>query len=130
MNAPRNEVIAMHEGREIFRSRLADGEYVIGCSDEADLKFAAEGVSRRHARLFLREDGGAIEDIGSRNGTLIGGVPIEGLVPLLAKYPVRAVLVGSPKTFDAAQFLVTRPKPLLTLRHQFSGGAVFTVIER
>ena len=54
----------------------------------------------------------------------------EGLVPLLAKYPVRAVLVGSPKTFDAAQFLVTRPKPLLTLRHQFSGGAVFTVIER
>ena len=89
MNAPRNEVVAMHDGREIFRSVLAHGEYVIGCSDEADLKFVAEGVSRRHARLFLREDGGAIEDIGSRNGTQIGGASIEGLVPMLPEQPVK-----------------------------------------
>ena len=54
----------------------------------------------------------------------------EGLVPILAAYPLRAVLVGSRRTFDAAQYLVTRPVPLLALRDQFAGGAAFTVLTR
>ncbi|MEP7000676.1 MAG: hypothetical protein ABI969_09370 [bacterium] len=54
----------------------------------------------------------------------------EGLVPLLSTYPLRAVLVGSPRTFDAAQYLATRPVPLLALRDQFAGGAAFTVLTR
>jgi hypothetical protein len=54
----------------------------------------------------------------------------EGLVPLLATYPVRAVLVGSTRTFDAAQYLATRPVPLLALRDRFAGGAAFTVLTR
>jgi len=54
----------------------------------------------------------------------------EGLVPLLATYPLRAVLVGSIKTFNAAQYLATRPVPLLRLRDQFAGGAAFTVLTR
>ncbi|MDB4912925.1 MAG: hypothetical protein JWM95_569 [Gemmatimonadetes bacterium] len=54
----------------------------------------------------------------------------EGLVPLLAAFPVRAVLVGSQKTFNAAEFLVTRPTPLLARREQFAGGAAFTVPDR
>lgn len=54
----------------------------------------------------------------------------EGLVPLLATYPVRAVLVGSQKTFDAAHYLTARPVPLLAFREQFDGGAAFTVLER
>jgi hypothetical protein len=54
----------------------------------------------------------------------------EGLVPLLSIYPLRAVLVGSPRTFDAAQYLATRPVPLLALRDQFAGGAAFTVLTR
>jgi hypothetical protein len=54
----------------------------------------------------------------------------EGLVPLLAAYPVRAVLVGSQKTFDAAQLLAARPRPPLAFREQFDGGAAFTVLHR
>jgi len=54
----------------------------------------------------------------------------EGLVPLLATYPVSAVLVGSTRTFDAAQYLATRPVPLLALRDRFAGGAAFTVLTR
>jgi hypothetical protein len=54
----------------------------------------------------------------------------EGLVPLLAAYPLRAVLVGSIRTFDATQYLATRPVPLLRLRDQFAGGAAFTVLTR
>jgi hypothetical protein len=54
----------------------------------------------------------------------------EGLEPLLAAYPVRAVLVGSRATFDAAEYLTTRPHPLLAPRGQFDGGAAFTVLPR
>jgi hypothetical protein len=54
----------------------------------------------------------------------------EGLEPLLAAYPLRAVLVGSKATFDAAEYLTTRPRPLLAPRGQFDGGAAFTVLPR
>ncbi|MEO5814901.1 MAG: hypothetical protein ABIT20_06440 [Gemmatimonadaceae bacterium] len=54
----------------------------------------------------------------------------EGLEPLLAAYPVRAVLVGSRATFNAAEYLSTRPVPLLAPREQFDGGAAFTVLPR
>jgi hypothetical protein len=54
----------------------------------------------------------------------------EGLEPLLATYPLRAVLVGSQATFDAAEYLTKRPVPLLAHREQFDGGAVFTVLPR
>jgi hypothetical protein len=54
----------------------------------------------------------------------------EGLVPLLATYPIRAVLVGSRRTFDAAQYLASLPAPLLTLREQFRGGAAFAILPR
>lgn len=54
----------------------------------------------------------------------------EGLVPLIAEYPLRSVVVGSRKTFDAAQYLASRPSPLLAIRAQFDGGAAFTVLPR
>jgi len=54
----------------------------------------------------------------------------EGLEPLLAAYPLRAVLVGSRATFDAAEYLTKRPIPLLAPRGQYDGGAAFTVLPR
>ncbi|MEP6618205.1 MAG: hypothetical protein ABJE47_02775 [bacterium] len=54
----------------------------------------------------------------------------EGLGPLLATYPIRVVLVGSSRTFDAAAYLASRPVPILSLRDQFAGGAAFTVLTR
>jgi serine phosphatase RsbU (regulator of sigma subunit)/pSer/pThr/pTyr-binding forkhead associated (FHA) protein len=55
-----------------------DGEsFVIGRSSKADLTIPDRSMSRMHARLFL--DGGVwhVEDLGSRNGTLLGGRPIN-----------------------------------------------------
>jgi serine phosphatase RsbU (regulator of sigma subunit)/pSer/pThr/pTyr-binding forkhead associated (FHA) protein len=54
-----------------------DGEsFVIGRSSKADLTIPDRSMSRMHARLYF--DGGAwhIEDLGSRNGTLLGGRPV------------------------------------------------------
>jgi hypothetical protein len=54
----------------------------------------------------------------------------QGLVPLIARYPVRVVIVGSTKSFEAAQYLVTKPQPILAPHDAFVDGASFTVIRK
>jgi hypothetical protein len=53
---------------------------------------------------------------------------LEGLLPVLDAYPVRTVVVGSGKAFDAAQYLLTSASPRLAPREQFAGGAAFTAL--
>src|SRR4029078_10212220 len=49
---------------------------VIGRGDDCDLRLPHESVSRRHA--VLSGDGAwRIEDLGSSNGTFVGGVPLH-----------------------------------------------------
>jgi DNA-binding winged helix-turn-helix (wHTH) protein len=52
---------------------LSEGENIIGRGADVEVRIQASGVSRRHARLTV--DGGhcAIEDLQSKNGTLVGG---------------------------------------------------------
>jgi pSer/pThr/pTyr-binding forkhead associated (FHA) protein len=48
----------------------------IGSADNSDVVIAVKGVSRAQARI-VREGGGYwIEDAGSKNGTLVNGVPV------------------------------------------------------
>ena len=56
---------------------LDDGEVVVGRVTTCDLAIDHEAVSRRHARFRRRGDHISIEDLGSRNGTLVNGVPID-----------------------------------------------------
>jgi pSer/pThr/pTyr-binding forkhead associated (FHA) protein len=37
------------------------------------------GISRRHAELRPGPDGWTIQDLGSTNGVLVNGLPIDGL---------------------------------------------------
>lgn len=53
---------------------LGDGENIVGREADADIRLDAVTVSRRHARIVVRDDGEVvIEDLGSRNGTFVGG---------------------------------------------------------
>ncbi len=65
---------------EMFK--LPDGEAVIGRSRRTDVCLPDDGVSREHAKI--RSHGGqvVIEDLGSRNGTLINGERVHGTAPL------------------------------------------------
>jgi hypothetical protein len=54
----------------------------------------------------------------------------RGLVPILSTYPVRAVLVGSAASLDAATLLTAPPHPKLAPAGVFHWGAAFTVVGR
>jgi len=50
----------------------------IGRSSRSDLTILDRSLSRQHARVFQEDGSWWVEDLGSRNGTLHNGRPIEG----------------------------------------------------
>lgn len=57
---------------------LHQGENVMGRGEECDCRIAAPRVSRRHARIILCGRNAVIEDLGSKNGTHVGGRRVNG----------------------------------------------------
>lgn len=57
-------------------------EAVIGRASENEVSVPDTSVSRRHARLRKGDQGWTVNDLGSGNGTLVNGEPIEGEVLL------------------------------------------------
>jgi hypothetical protein len=53
------------------------GPWTIGRSQENDIVIPDPNVSRRHARLSRADNGYIVEDLGSTNGTLLDGAPID-----------------------------------------------------
>ena len=56
---------------------LGPGEHILGRTEEAALWIDSADVSRRHARIAVRADGAAIEDLGSKNGTYVNGTRVR-----------------------------------------------------
>lgn len=64
-------------GPQVGRKYLLDGGIVIGRASDAAIRLDDSQVSRMHARIRPDGDGGyVIEDLGSRNGTMVNGEPI------------------------------------------------------
>jgi pSer/pThr/pTyr-binding forkhead associated (FHA) protein len=51
---------------------------IIGRDDGVDVLIDNASVSRRHAEIRLGDNGWEVEDLGSSNGTFIGGTKIQG----------------------------------------------------
>jgi DNA-binding winged helix-turn-helix (wHTH) protein len=66
-------------GRRIV---LHDGENFIGRDPASEIWLDVPGVSRRHARMVVGLDGVVLEDLGSKNGTSVGGKSIDERVAL------------------------------------------------
>jgi serine phosphatase RsbU (regulator of sigma subunit) len=60
-----------------FDQTLEGESLIVGRSSAAELVLADRFLSRKHARLFQDNGAWMVEDLGSRNGTLINGVRIE-----------------------------------------------------
>src|SRR5262245_50832971 len=56
---------------------LAAGENLIGRDQDAVVWIDHDSVSRRHARIVVRADAATVTDLGSKNGTFVGGKRIQ-----------------------------------------------------
>ena len=61
-------------GREI---PLREGVNIIGRDPAAAVRLDFPSVSRRHAQVVVSPGGATVEDLGSKNGTLVGTAPIR-----------------------------------------------------
>ena len=52
---------------------LREGENLLGRTEDAAAKIDAATVSRHHARILVSKGGATLEDLGSKNGTYLGG---------------------------------------------------------
>jgi hypothetical protein len=78
-SAPARPAVLVHDGQTWS---LVDGEHVIGRGDEAALRLAAPGLSRRHARVVVRQGHATLEDLHSKNGTFCNDEPVTSPRPL------------------------------------------------
>lgn len=61
-------------GKEIF---LQQGLVVLGREKSCQISISSNGISKKHAQIFVKEAGLVIEDLNSRNGTFIKGKQIQ-----------------------------------------------------
>src|SRR5262249_40403711 len=57
---------------------LRKAESLIGRESGCDFRIASSEVSRRHCLLRVSDGYVTVEDLNSRNGTLLNGEPVEG----------------------------------------------------
>ncbi len=67
-------LVLLLEGRRIA---LSSGINIVGRDRDADVHIDDPRVSRRHARIVVDGDNVAVEDLESKNGTRVGGIPVS-----------------------------------------------------
>ena len=82
--APESSIEAVNlrllwETREI---ELEDGDNLLGREKGVRVWIDDPAVSRHHARIRVASGRASLEDLGSKNGTLLNGSAIEGVTPL------------------------------------------------
>ena len=69
-------------GAEAGRRHTVVVPAILGRGDEATVVLDEPEVSRRHAEIRFEDGRYVIEDLGSRNGTRVGGEMVRGPTPL------------------------------------------------
>lgn len=77
--ASRPSVFIVHRDQEY---PLADGEHILGRGDDAAVRLSAPLISRHHARIRVAGTELTLEDLGSKNGTLVNGERVNGTIAL------------------------------------------------
>jgi pSer/pThr/pTyr-binding forkhead associated (FHA) protein len=99
-------LVVTMKGKELYRRELS-GPVTLGRSTDCDLWLNDQGVSRRHCRFELGDDGAwSVHDLGSRNGVLLHGERVTKCRLTDGDY----VRVGDAKiTFHEVGYVSARP---------------------
>jgi DNA-binding NtrC family response regulator len=79
-----------------------DGVLLVGRAPEADLRFDAASISRRHAQFVLLNGEAHVTDLDSHNGTRVNGDRVEG---------TRALSSGDVVTMGEVAFVLRYDRP-------------------
>lgn len=71
------ELIVTRQGFAERRLQVQPGMITMGRAEDNDLVLPDVGVSRRHARIVVSDQGVIVEDLGSGNGTWYRGRPVQ-----------------------------------------------------
>ena len=71
---------------------LPPGEHIVGRATDAAVFVDDVGASRHHARIVVTGGGATLEDLGSKNGTMLDGRTIEGRCALR---DAASIVIGS-----------------------------------
>jgi DNA-binding winged helix-turn-helix (wHTH) protein len=88
---------------ETTRIELVEGDNVVGRDPHAEAWIDLPSISRRHARIRIAGGEAWLEDLGSKNGTRLRGIPIEAPALLTDRDPIRFGSIDA--TFRAWQGL-------------------------
>ena len=84
------ELIVRVAGKSSYRVSLETDAVRIGRSSKSEICLAGDiAISRLHAEISVTKGQYYVEDLGSRNGTFLDGVPIESKTPLLLGSRIR-----------------------------------------
>ncbi len=84
---------------------LTPGEHTVGRSRTCDICLRGTGVSRKHARLVVAEGVTTLEDLDSKNGTLVNDQVVVGSIQLsprdrvqVGRFRLTAVTLSRPRS--------------------------------
>ena len=78
MTIPEVQLTITCEGLDPEVRTVSLGEHIIGRGADAEISIATPLISRAHAKLTVKERECIVEDLGSSNGTYVGGERITG----------------------------------------------------
>ena len=87
-------------GKAPFGGEYEGPSVVLGRSTQATVPVADASLSRLHARFFERDGAWYVEDLGSKNATLLNGRVLSGPTPVRPRDTVR--MAGTRVEVDTA----------------------------
>lgn len=94
----------------IERRRLDKEETIIGRIQENDIVIDNLAVSRRHAKIYVKDGKAVIKDLGSANGTFVNGLQVDevelksGDIILIGKHMLKFYEEESPSSEESLAF--------------------------
>lgn len=110
--------VHLHDGRELSDRPFTPPAMVIGRDPHVDVVIDNLAVSRRHARLLWERGEFLVEDLGSANGTLLNGRPVQrqaiasGDRVEIGKFRIQLEELPAAVSLSETMLLPTRKAPL------------------
>jgi predicted component of type VI protein secretion system len=130
------KLVVLAGAKEGLEIPLKKEKFLIGRAKECALRAGSEAISRRHCAISRRENGYMVQDLGSRNGTLVNDEKITKEVPLkegdelrVGPLKFRLAAVAESKS-SAPAAAASSPAKTVTPRKQPPVKDVADVVER